>query len=52
MYAGVFLLCLAVLMMLAFQESSHRAVQALWILLLGLGLLLYLWGRFFSGGEP
>ncbi len=51
-YAGVFFLCLAVLMMLVFQESSSLLARGAWILPLGIGLLLYIWGRFFSGEEP
>ncbi len=50
-YIGVGMLCAAVLLMLAGQESTSIVFQVLWILLLGVGLLFYLWGRFFSGGD-
>jgi hypothetical protein len=48
----VVLLCLAALMMLVTEESPSFALRAAWIPLLGVGLLLYIWGRFFSRGEP
>jgi hypothetical protein len=47
-YAGIGLLCAAVLMMLVGQDISSPFFQILWVILLGAGLLLYLWGRFFS----
>ena len=47
-YTGVGMLCAAVLLMLVGQESTSPVFQVLWILLLGIGLLFYLWGRFFS----
>ncbi len=50
-YTGVGLLCAAVLLMLVGQESTSRTFQVLWILLLGIGLFFYLWGRFFSRGD-
>jgi hypothetical protein len=50
-YAGVAILCAAVLLMLLGEESKSPVLQVLWVLLLGMGLLFYLWGRFFSRGD-
>ena len=50
-YTGVAILCVAVLLMLVGQERTSPAFQVLWILLVGIGLLFYLWGRFFSRGD-
>ena len=50
-YTGVAFLCVAVLLMLAGQERTSPTFQLFWILLLGIGLLFYLWGRFFSRGD-
>ena len=47
-YTGVVLICLAVLLMLIGQEIDSPFFQIFWVILLGAGLLLYLWGRFFS----
>jgi hypothetical protein len=47
-YIGVVVLCAAVVMMLVGEENPSLVFQVLWILLLGVGLLFYLWGRFFS----
>ena len=47
-YTGIGLLCVAVLMMVIGQKSSSLFLQVAWVILLGAGLLLYLWGRFFS----
>ncbi len=47
-YMGVLMICVAVLLMLIGQENPSRAFQVVWIVLLGIGLLFYLWGRFFS----
>jgi len=47
-YIGVGLLCVAVLMMLIGQKISSSFWQVSWVILLGAGLLLYFWGRFFS----
>lgn len=49
-YAGVVTICAAVLLMLVGQESASLVIQVVWIILLGVGLLFYLWGRFFSRG--
>jgi L-asparagine transporter-like permease len=51
-YIGVVILCVAVVMMLVGEENPSLVSQILWILLLGIGLLVYLWGRFFSGEDP
>jgi hypothetical protein len=50
-YTGVVMICVAVLLMLIGQESAPLVLQVVWILLLGVGLLFYLWGRFFSRGN-
>jgi hypothetical protein len=50
-YTGVAVICAAVLLMLIGGESTSLLFQAVWIILLGIGLLFYLWGRFFSGGN-
>ena len=50
-YTGVAILCVAVLLMLMGQENRSLIFQIFWILLLGIGLLFYLWGRFFSRGD-
>ena len=47
-YTGIVLLCAAVLLMLIGQKNSSPFFQIFWVILLGAGLLLYLWGRFFS----
>jgi hypothetical protein len=47
-YTGIGLICAAVLMMLIGQNISSPFLQISWVILLGAGLLLYLWGRFFS----
>ena len=47
-YTGVALLCGAVLVMLVAEESSSLVFRISWVILLGIGLLFYLWGRFFS----
>jgi hypothetical protein len=50
-FAGVFFICLAVLLMLLGEEHASPTFQAIWVSLLGWGVFLYLWGRFFSRGE-
>jgi hypothetical protein len=50
-YTGVVFLCAAVLLMLIGQENPLPIFKILWVILLGVGLLLYLWGRFFSRGS-
>jgi hypothetical protein len=50
-YTGVVFLCAAVLLMLIGQENPSPIFKILWVILLGAGLLLYLWGRFFSRGS-
>lgn len=50
-FPGVLLLCLGVLLMLMGRENASPIWQVTWLILLGLGLFLYLWGRFFSRGE-
>lgn len=50
-YVGVFLVCLSVLMMWGRGENPSLFWEVVRILLLGIGLLLYLWGRFFSRGK-
>ncbi len=47
-YAGVVLLCAAALLMLIGQDIPSPSFRVLWVVLLGAGLFLYLWGRFFS----
>ena len=47
-YLGVIIICVAVLLMVMGQESNSLLFQVLWIILLGIGLFCYLWGRFFS----
>jgi hypothetical protein len=47
-YTGVVLLCVAVLLMLIGQNDCSPVFQICGIVLFGAGLLLYLWGRFFS----
>ena len=47
---GVFFICLAVLLMLLGEKYPSSTLQGIWVSLLGLGLSLYLWGRFFSRG--
>jgi hypothetical protein len=51
-YIGVVILCVAVGIMLVGEENPSLVYQILWILLLGAGLLFYLWGRFFSREDP
>ncbi len=51
-YIGVFLICVSVLLMIFGEEVESRIFQVFWIILLGMGVLFYLWGRFFSRGEP
>jgi len=50
-YTGVAIICIAVLLMLISQESTSLLFQVVWVILLGIGLLFYLWGRFFSRGN-
>ncbi len=50
-YTGVVLLCTAVLLMLMEKEESPPLRKVVWISLLTLGIIFYLWGRFFSRGE-
>ena len=50
-YTGVVLICAAVLLMLIGQKNPSPFLQIFWVILLGVGLLLYLWGRFFSRGK-
>ncbi len=47
-YAGVVLLCVAVLLMIFGESDCSPVLQVGGIVLFGAGLLLYLWGRFFS----
>ena len=49
-FSGVFFICLAVLLMLLGEKHALPTLQGIWVSLLGLGLFLYLWGRFFSRG--
>lgn len=51
-YIGVFLICVSVLLMIFGEEAESRIFQASWVILLGVGILFYLWGRFFSRKEP
>jgi hypothetical protein len=50
-YTGVLMMCVAVLLMLIGQENPSLVFQVGWIILLGIGILFYLWGRFFSRGD-
>jgi hypothetical protein len=50
-FAGVLFLCVAVFIMLVEHGHASLIWQGIWVFLLGLGLILYLWGRFFSRGE-
>jgi hypothetical protein len=47
-FIGVILVCAGVLMMLMGEESASPVFKTMWVGLLGLGIFLYLWGRFFS----
>jgi hypothetical protein len=49
-YIGVFFLCVAAGIMLAEGEDSPEGFRILWMLLSGVGVFFYLWGRFFSRG--
>jgi hypothetical protein len=49
-FPGVLFLCVAVLLMLMGKENASPLWQVVWVSLLGLGLFLYLWGRFYSKG--
>ena len=49
-YIGVFFLCVAAVIMLAEGENSPEGFRVLWMLLFGVGVFFYLWGRFFSRG--
>ncbi len=49
-FLGVGLICVAVLMMLADLDERFPYWTAVWVGVLALGVLFYLWGRFFSGG--
>ncbi len=51
-YIGVFLICVSVLLMVFGEDVESRIFQVFWVILLGLGILFYLWGRFFSRKEP
>ena len=50
-FSGVLFICLAVLLMLLGEKHASPTLQGFWVFLLGLGVFLYLWGRFFSRGE-
>jgi len=50
-YVGLVLLCTAVLLMLVGQGNPSLFLRIFWVILLGVGILLYLWGRFFSRGS-
>jgi L-asparagine transporter-like permease len=50
-FIGVAFICAAVIIMLAQQESSSLYAKAVWAILLGIGVIFYLWGRFFSREE-
>jgi len=47
-FSGVFFLCVAVFLMLLGTENASLLWQVIWVCLLGLGLFLYLWGKYFS----
>ena len=49
-FSGVFFICLAVLLMLLGEKHASPTLRGIWVSLLGLGIFLYLWGRFFSRG--
>ncbi len=49
-FPGVLLVCVAVLLMLVSRENPSPVWKVLWVVLLGIGLFLYLQGRFFSRG--
>ena len=49
-FSGVFFICLAVLLMFLGEKNASPTLQGIWVSLLGLGVFLYLWGRFFSRG--
>ena len=50
-FTGVILLCTGAILMLLGQEISSPYFKTAWMTLLGVGILFYLWGRFFSREE-
>jgi hypothetical protein len=50
-FSGVLFICVAVLLMLMGEKHASPTLQGIWMSLLGMGVFLYLWGRFFSRGE-
>ncbi len=50
-FSGVLSICVAVLLMLMGEKHVSPTLQGIWMSLLGLGVFLYLWGRFFSRGQ-
>ena len=49
-FTGVFLVCLAVILMLVERDSTPISLKVIRVVLLSAGLGLYVWGRFFSRG--
>jgi hypothetical protein len=49
-YTGVFLICLAAIIMVAKSEDPSPLWQAIRFIFMGVGIFLYLWGRLFSRG--
>jgi len=47
-FTGVFLVCLAVILMLIEREGTPLFLKVLRFIFLSAGLGLYVWGRFFS----
>jgi hypothetical protein len=47
-YAGVFFLCIGVIFMITGGEEASTVRNMVWIPFFGLGLMLFLWGRFFG----
>jgi hypothetical protein len=47
-FTGVILLCTGAILMLLGQEISSPFFKTAWMTLLAVGIVFYLWGRFFS----
>jgi hypothetical protein len=47
-FSGVIILCGSVLLMIIKNKDISLTWQLIWLLFFGLGIYLYIWGRFFS----
>ncbi len=47
-FSGVIILCGSVLLMIVKNKDISLTWQLIWLLFFGLGIYLYIWGRFFS----